>query len=175
MKMEITAKSKLIDVLNNYPQLEEQIIQAAPAFKNLKNPILRRTVGRMATIEKVVQIGGLDLTTFVNLLRRQVGQPELVPSDPDTPRVMERLVIEEPDWIKGEPQFVVDGKELLAAGGVPVTRVNELLPQLEAGRFLLLATDFEPAPMIDAMKLQKRKTWHAVDPQDPACHLTYIM
>jgi uncharacterized protein (DUF2249 family) len=69
----------------------------------------------------------------------------------------------------------VDGKELLAAGGVPVNRVNDLLPQLEAGRFLLLVTDFEPAPMIDAMKLQKRQTWHAVDPQDTVRHLTYIM
>lgn len=173
--MEITAKSKLLDVLNNYPQLEEQIIQAAPAFKNVKNPVLRRTVGRMATIEKVVQIGGLDLTTFVNLLRRQVGQPELVPAELPAPEAMERPVNAEPEWIKGEPQFVVDGKELLAAGGVPVNKVNELLPQLEASRFLLLVTDFEPAPMIDAMKLQKRQTWHAVDPQDADRHLTYIM
>lgn len=172
--MEITSKSKLIDVLNEYPQLEEQVIQAAPAFKNLKNPILRRTVGRMATIEKVAQIGGLDLTTFVNLMRRQAGQPELVRSEVDTPRAVERPVIEEPDWIKGEPQFVLDGKELLAGGGVPVNRVNELLPQLEAGGFLLLVTDFEPAPMIDAMKLQRHNTWHTVDLQDPSRHLTYI-
>jgi hypothetical protein len=173
--MEITAKSKLLEVLNDYPQLEEQIIQAAPAFQNLKNPVLRRTVGRMATIEKVVQIGGLDLTTFVNLLRRQAGQPELVTSDMETTQAMDHPVTDEPDWIKREPQFVVDGKELLAAGGVPVNRVNDLLPQLEAGRFLLLVTDFEPAPMIDAMKLQKRQTWHAVDPQDTVRHLTYIM
>ncbi len=173
--MEITAKSKLIDVLNEYPQLEEQIIQAAPAFKNLNNPILRRTVGRMATIEKVVQIGGLDLTTFVNLLRRRAGQSELEQPELVVPDAVDRPVLEEPDWIHGEPQFVVDGKELLAGGGVPVNRVNELVPQLEPGRFMLLVTDFEPAPMIDAMKLQKRKTWYTIDPQDSTRHLTYIM
>ncbi len=172
--MEITAKSKLLDVLNDYPQLEEQIIQAAPVFQNLKNPILRRTVGRMATVEKVVQIGGLDLTTFINLLRRQVGQPELLPPDLVIPAMDSRPVMVEPEWTKGEPQFVVDGKELLASGGVPVNRVNELLPQLEAGRYLLLVTDFEPTPMIDAVKLQKRETYHKIDPMDPTRHLTYI-
>ncbi|HOW91006.1 MAG TPA: DUF1858 domain-containing protein [Anaerolineaceae bacterium] len=172
--MEITAKTKLIDVLNEYPQLEEQIIQAAPAFKNLKNPILRRTVGRMATVEKVVQIGGLDLTTFINMLRRQVGQPELVPPDLVTPEMDSRPVLAEPAWIAGEAQFVVDGKAMLASGGVPVNRVNELLPQLEAGKFLLLITDFEPTPMIDAVKLQKREAYHKVDPLDPTRHLTYF-
>ncbi len=115
--MEITAKSKLLDVLNNYPQLEEQIIQAAPVFQNLKNPILRRTVGRMATVEKVVHIGGLDLTTFINLLRRQVGQPELLSPDLVIPAMDTRPVLVEPEWIKGEPQFVVDGKEMLSRGG----------------------------------------------------------
>ena len=172
--MEITAKTKLIDVLNEYPQLEEQIIQAAPAFKNLKNPILRRTVGRMATVEKVVQIGGLDLTTFINLLRRQVGQLELVPPDLVIPAMDDRPMMVEPEWTKGEPQFVVDGKAMLASGGVPVNRVNELLLQLEAGQFLLLITDFEPTPMIDAVKLQKREAYHKVDPMDTTRHLTYF-
>lgn len=172
--MEITAKSKLHDVLNAYPQLEAQIIQAAPVFQNLKNPILRRTVGKMATIEKVVQIGGLDLTTFINLLRRQVGQAELVAPDLEVPATLERPVIMEPDWINGEAQFVVNGKEILAAGGVPLNRINELLPQLEPGCHLLLVTDFEPTPMIDAIKLQKRKFFHKVDPQDATRHLTYF-
>lgn len=172
--MEINAKTKLIDVLEAYPQLEEQIIQAAPAFKNLKNPILRRTVGRMATIEKVVQIGGLDLTTFINLLRRQVGQPELVPPDLVIPTGDDRPVVVEPNWIKNEPQFIVDGKEMLASGGVPLNRVNELLPLLDPGMHLLLVTDFEPSPMIEAVKLQKRETYHTVDASDSTRHLTYI-
>ena len=172
--MDITAKTKLSDLLTTFPQLEEQIIQAAPAFKNLRNPILRSTVGKMATIEKVVQIGGLDLTTFLNLLRRQVGQAELMPPELEIPAIDIKPVMIEPDWIQGDPQFIVNGKEILTAGGVPLNRINELLPQLEPGRYLLLETDFEPAPMIDAVKLQKRKYFHKVDPQDAQRHLTYF-
>jgi len=39
---------------------------------------------------------------------------------------------------------------------------------------LLLITDFEPTPMIDAVKMQKRETFHKVDPLDANRHLTYI-
>lgn len=43
--MELTRLSKLSEVLQTYPELEEQLINIAPPFKNLKNPVLRRTVG----------------------------------------------------------------------------------------------------------------------------------
>lgn len=172
--MEINAKTKLHDLLTSYPQLEGKIIQAAPAFENLKNPVLRRTVGRVATVEKVVQIGGLDLTTFINLLRREVGQPELNPDVSVVAEVHETVRTAEPEWIRSEIQFTVDGKELLAKGEVPVNRINELLPQLSGQGIILLITDFEPAPMIDALMKQKRQVHHLPDPQDPGRHLTYI-
>lgn len=172
--MEINAKTKLNDLLSAYPQLEEKVIQAAPTFKNLQNPVLRRTVGRVATVEKVVQIGGLDLTTFINLLRREVGLPELIRDETTELEAPGRTVAVEPEWIQGEPQFVVDGKTLLASGEVPVNQINVLLSQLATGRFILLVTDFEPVPMIEAITKQNRKAYHKLDPQDPNRHLTYF-
>ena len=70
--MEITSQSKLFDVLEAYPSLESQIVNIAPPFKNLKNPVLRRTVGKLATLEKVAQIGGMDVNRLVNTLA-QIG------------------------------------------------------------------------------------------------------
>ena len=75
--MEITRKSRILEVLKEFPQLEEQIIGMAPAFKNLRNPVLRRTVAQMATLEMVAKIGGLDVAGLVNALRRSVGQSEV--------------------------------------------------------------------------------------------------
>lgn len=172
--MEINAKTRLHDLLTSYPQLEDKIIQAAPAFKNLKNPVLRRTVGRVANVEKVVQIGGLDLTTFVNLLRREVGQAELIPDVSGVTPVQVEELTREPEWIKGAVQFTVDGKDLLARGEVPVNKINELIPQLSGEGIILLVTDFEPLPMIDALRKQKRQVYHKVDEQDPGRHLTFI-
>jgi uncharacterized protein (DUF2249 family) len=66
----------------------------------------------------------------------------------------------DPDWIAGEPQYTVNGTELLQRGEVPLGRVNELLGKLEAGRYILLVTNFEPTPIIEAMQKQNRRVFH---------------
>lgn len=173
--MEITGKTRLFELLEKYPQLEDQIIQAAPAFKNLKNPVLRKTVGRLASIEKVAQIGELDTFNFVNLLRKLVGQQEITPSIQTEPTIPEiKHDTGDPDWIRGDPEFIVDGTALLAKGDVPLHVINEHLEKLSAGGYILLLTNFEPQPMIDAVKKQNRKFYHKRDPKDPSQHLTYF-
>jgi hypothetical protein len=172
--MEITSQSKLFDVLEAYPFLESQIINIAPPFQNLKNPVLRRTVGKIATLEKVAQVGGMDVTKLVNTLRRAVGQEE-VGAEAGSPLMIAIPRLEsDPDWIAGEPQFTVNGTEMLQRGEVPLGRVNELLGQLEAGRYLLLATNFEPVPILDAMQKQSRKVFHKSHPDTPAQWFTFI-
>jgi hypothetical protein len=171
--MEITSRSKLLDVLNAYPALEDKIVRLAPPFANLKNPVLRRTVGQLATLDRVAQIGGLDVTELVNMLRREVGLPELRADTPTIVTIPSRAE-SDPAWINGEPQFIVNGSELLQRGEVPLQHVNQLLPQLQPQRYLLLITDFEPIPMIEAMQKQNRRVHHKLHPNDANVHLTYI-
>lgn len=171
--MEITSHTKLLELLNEYPALEEQIIDIAPPFKNLKNPVLRRTVGQLATLGQVAQIGNIDVTELVNTLRRAVGQPELR-ADTDSPISIPAKSADDPDWISGEPQFIVNGIELLRQGDVPLQRVNELLASLSPDRFILLVTDFEPTPMLDAMQKQNRLTFHKPHPEAAGQFLTFI-
>lgn len=173
--MDITSRSKILDVLNEYPFLEDKIIAVAPPFKNLKNPVLRRTVGRVATLEQVAQIGQLDVGQFVNALRRAAGQAESLP--PAAARPLSLAAVrsaEAPAWIAGEPQHIIDGIAMLGRGDVPLITVNELLGTLAADRYLLLITDFPPLPIIDAMRKQDRQVYHTVHPDDPSQHLTFI-
>jgi len=171
--MQITSHTKLLELLKEYPALEEQIIEIAPPFKNLKNPVLRRTVGQLATLGQVAQIGNIDPTELVNTLRRAVGQSELR-ADTDSPISIPAKSADDPDWISGEPQFVVNGIELLRQGEVPLQRVNELLGSLSPDRFILLVTDFEPTPMLDAMHKQNRLTFHKPHPEKAGQYLTFI-
>ncbi|MEJ5203056.1 MAG: DUF1858 domain-containing protein [Anaerolineales bacterium] len=172
--MEITAKSKVQDVLTAFPALEEKIIQLAPPFKNLTNPVLRRAVGRLATLEKVAQIGNMDVLELVNQLRREVGQPELKSGKEAVLFTQFAPDAGDPDWIMGEPQYIVNGTEMLARGEVPLNRVNELLVQLAPGGYILLLTNFKPAPMIEAIAKQNRRVYHKVDPRDSQLHLTFF-
>lgn len=170
--MEITSQTKLYDILEAYPQLEEQIMKIAPPFQNLKNPVLRRTVGKLATLEKVAQVGGMDVSQLVNTLRRAVGQTELSEKASLPPLIEIPRQADDPEWIAGEPQFIVNGTEMLQRGEVPLGHINELLNQLEAGRYILLLTDFEPTPMLEAMQKQNRKVFHKTS--DGRQHLTFI-
>ncbi len=172
--MEITANTKLLDLLEHYPHLEEKIIAAAPAFKNLKNPVLRKTVGRLATVEKAAQVGNIEVLPFVNLLRREAGLAELVPLNRAAVRAVYPFGRDDPEWVRGQPQFVVDGTEMLARGEVPLQRVNELLAQLAPGGFILLLTNFTPVPMIEAVSKQGRQVHHKVNPHNPEEHFTFF-
>jgi hypothetical protein len=172
VSVEITRRSKLLDVLKSYPFLEEQIIEIAPPFKNLRNPVLRRTVGQLATIEKVAQIGNVDVVDLVNSLRRAAGQSEVTEhaSTVSAPAPS----ASDPDWIQGKPRFVVDGTELLNEGEVPLEHVNALLSQLSGEEYVLLVTDFEPGPIIDAMHKQGRVVHHKLGPNGSGQHFTSI-
>jgi len=65
----ITPKTKIYDLLEAYPQLEDPLITAAPQFKKLKNPILRRTIARVTTLSQAATIGGIRVEDLVNALR----------------------------------------------------------------------------------------------------------
>lgn len=172
--MNITSHSKLFDVIETFPFLEEQIINIAPQFKNLKNPVLRRTVGKLATLAQIAQVAGMDVNKLVNTLRKAAGQEEWIEMssanlEVDIPRAMD-----DPEWISGEPQFTVNGTEMLQRGEVPLGKMNELLGQLVPGRFILLVTNFEPSPILDAMMKQNRRVFHKITSGDAQQHFTFL-
>lgn len=111
-------------------------------------------------LERVAQIGGMDVGKLVNTLRRAVGQEELGAQPAANPIVNISRGPSDPDWVAGEPQFTVNGTEMLERGEAPLGRVNELLGQLSPGRFLVLITNFEPTPILDAMQKQNRSVSH---------------
>ncbi|MFV1959625.1 MAG: DUF1858 domain-containing protein, partial [Planctomycetota bacterium] len=71
----ITPETKVAHLLDAYPDLEAVLIELAPAFERLRNPILRRTVARLTTLERAAGIAGLDARTLVRRLREAAGQP----------------------------------------------------------------------------------------------------
>ncbi len=70
----ITPKSKVMQVIEEYPQLEDVLISYIPAFKKLKNPVLRKTVARIASLQQAASIGNVKVEDLINHLRKEVGQ-----------------------------------------------------------------------------------------------------
>jgi DUF438 domain-containing protein len=70
--MEINAKTKINNLLKQYPFLEDFLITLSPKFKGLKNPIMRKTMGKVATLELATSISGLDLDTLIASLTAEI-------------------------------------------------------------------------------------------------------
>ncbi len=72
--MEISANTKIDRLLKEYPFLEDFLIKLSPKFKGLRSPIMRKTIGKVATLGKVASIGGLDLDEFLAGLRNEINR-----------------------------------------------------------------------------------------------------
>lgn len=53
--MEINLQTKVAELLGAYPQLEEQLLKLSPTFAKLKNPILRRTVAKVTSLQQAAK------------------------------------------------------------------------------------------------------------------------
>jgi len=170
-KPPITPQTRVAELLEAYPNLEELLIQQAPAFKALKNPILRRTVARVATLEKAAQAAGIPARQLIATLRQAAGQaPEDFASGASTLPVVESR----PDWLDEQKvRATINADDLLAAGQVPLSRVNSALQELESKDLLKVVSSFPPAPLIEAVERAGHKT-HVVQVSRELFH-TYVL
>lgn len=142
----ITPKTKIHDLLEAYPELEDKLIAAAPQFKKLKNPILRRTIARVTTLSQAATIGSLKVETLVNELREAAGQEHTeISSEGNASYNYSR-----PGWFSTEAVVeTIDIREMLNAGEQPVHEVLSAIKKLEPGKILEIIAPFLPAPLVD--------------------------
>jgi uncharacterized protein len=72
--MDLSPKTKVNDLLNRYPFLKDFLIKLNPEFKMLDNPIMRKTVGRLASLGKVAMIGGMDVKQLLDDIAEKIKQ-----------------------------------------------------------------------------------------------------
>jgi len=70
--MTITPKTTIHTLLKEYPFLLEYLAAYHPEFGKLTNPVLRRTMGRMATLDKAAQMANVPLNQLMNDLAGEI-------------------------------------------------------------------------------------------------------
>ena len=148
-KPDITPRIKISELLKAYPELEEELIRRVPAFKKLKNPVLRRTVAKVTSLQQAAKVGEVPVETLVNDLRRAVGQPVLEIAEQGSESE------EKPDWFDDQKIVkTVNAAQLLDQGEYPYSQIQAELKQIESGCILKLTSEFLPMPMMDKLKEQ---------------------
>ena len=149
MTVPINPKTKVGELLDAYPEAEELLIGLAPKFKALRNPVLRRTVAKVSSLEQAARVGGLSVKDLVGALRDGLGV-----TGEDITTGADRSAGDAPSWLeeKKEPSAELDADALLADGKTPVAEASVALAHMKPGDLLLVKATFEPAPLVDAMR-----------------------
>ncbi len=174
MSKEITLETKIADLLNDYEGMKETLISINPKFKKLNNPVLRRTLGRIASVRQAAIVGNMDPKDLVDQLRKAVGQEPIC--EGCEIRSNECFIPEntdKPDWVgTAEPSVTLDANALLDADKNPLAEVRIALNKLAQGEQLLLLADFQPEPLIEEFTKQGFATY--TYPEEEGKYRTYI-
>lgn len=157
--VDITPDSRLGELLERWPELEEVLIGLSPHFRALRNPVLRRTVAKVATLRQVSKVSGVPLGALVERLRAGAGLAPLAVAEGSGGAPAER-----PPW--AEPAAVAqrhDARAAIEAGEHPLPRVLADLAALGDGQVYELVTPFVPAPLVDLAREKGFASFSAVE------------
>lgn len=151
----ITPKTKIFDLLEAYPQLEDVLIGMAPQFKKLKNPVLRKTITKITNLNQAATIGGLNVEELINKMRAEVGQSTI-----DSINEQDHIHTKQPDWFNKTLIInTIDIRDMLHEGEQPVHEVMSEIKKLEKDKILKVIAPFIPAPLIDKSLSLGYKHW----------------
>lgn len=144
----ITPDSKLGELLERWPALEDVLLEISPHFRALKNPVLRRTIAKVATLRQVSSVSGVPLGTLVEKLRAGAGLPAIaLPRDGADGA---EGGPERPAWAaESAATQTRDARAAIEAGEHPMPAVLADLAALPAAGVYQLVTPFVPAPLVD--------------------------
>ena len=155
-KIIITPKTKISDLLDAYPHLEEVLIAQAPQFTKLRNPLLRKTIAKVTTLSQAAAVGGLKVEDLVNALRKEAAQSELTDFAP----TQSTYNSQKPSWFnKRNVVETIDVRDMLHEGEQPVHIVLSAVKKLNKKEILEIIAPFLPAPLLDKATGLGYKHW----------------
>lgn len=149
-KIDITPDTKVSELLNYYPELEESLLRYSSAFAVLKNPVLRRTVAKVTSLQQAAKVGDVSIVEMVDALRKEVGLSPLGESfclDSDNIHIP---VSQNPP--ETPITFTLDVRPIIEAGNHPKDAVLQAAEKLKTGECMEFISSFPPTPLIDLLQ-----------------------
>lgn len=154
-KLIIRPKTKVGELLDVYPELEDVLIGIVPAFKKLKNPVLRKTVARVTTLQQAAVVGKVKLDEILEPLRKAVGQTAELLTEEE-----KQYFSEKPEWFDDNKIVkTIDASKILNSGENPLGVIMNASHALEDDTILEIIHEFVPAPIIDELSEKGFAFW----------------
>jgi len=72
--MDLNKKTKILPLIEEFPHVYNELLKLSPKIKRLKNPIVRRTIGKSATIKDVSKLIDVDLSKILQVIEESMGK-----------------------------------------------------------------------------------------------------
>lgn len=155
--MDINLQTKIATLLKEYPQLEKSLLELSPLFMKLSNPLLRRTVAKVTSIQQAANIAGISPVDMVMRLRRDAGLDAIQISEI---KKIDRLNVE-PSWFNGKKVVLrYDAAPMIEQGKSPMSEIIKLADRLKEDEILELSAPFKPEPIMELLQFKGFKVWH---------------
>lgn len=153
--LDINLQTKVAEMLSHYPQLEDVLLELSPSFAKLKNPILRKTIARVATLKQISEIAGLNPGEMISTLRKGAN---LCPVDINTKE--SDNFTPQPEWVdENLVTETFDVCSIINEGKSPMAKIIDKSQSLKSAQILKIITPFVPFPIIDILKAKEYKCW----------------
>ncbi len=158
-ELEILPSTTVHELLTAYPELEDRLIGIAPPFKKLQNPLLRKSIAKVATIRNIASVGSIPLDELINKLREEVGQAKSNETYED-----EAYFTSKHAWFSADKVSIsIVEEEVEDKDKMTVVTVLREAKKLKRGEIIELITRFLPAPGIDSMRSKGYSVWTMKD------------
>lgn len=156
--MDINLHIKVSDLLDAYPHLEDTLLELSPAFSKLRNPILRRTVAKVTTLQQAAKVAGISPILLLETLRQAAG----LPIDNSNESIdIDNEQKDKPEWF-GEMNITIrfDARPIIESGENPMQEIIRLSKELQNNQIMELTAPFKPVPIMDLLKSKGFEVWY---------------
>ena len=145
----VTAETTIARALAADPDLVDRLVAFNPVFRKLRNPILRRTMAKLASFADAARVAGVPLEALLDVANGASPSAQS-PAAPTGAIASPTPVDAKPDWVVAlDPAAAarLDVRPLLSSGEDPFAKIMGVVAKLAPNAVLVLDAPFDPVPL----------------------------
>ena len=131
--MEINSSTRILPIIDKYQKVYDELYKLSSKTKRFKNRIVRKTIGKKATIEMASEILEVPIETIISIIKNVIEASGDEPPEKDRKEMLKKLLL---DMHKGVDIEILKAQFKEAVGDISSYEIGQLEQQLIDEGFL---------------------------------------
>lgn len=131
--MELNNSTKIVPLLDKYPKVYDELYKLSPKVKRFKNAIVRKTIGKSATLKTVSELLDIPLEEIIISIKKGIKASEDGSPEKDRKEMLKKLLL---DMHEGVDIKILKAQFKEAVGDISSIEIGQLEQQLIDEGFL---------------------------------------